>query len=85
MRVTKQCFKDGNPVIGFPEKLIFSQQCHYWSIWKITDFCLKLIPAAVSEYLARFLIEAFSQVPAPVFGNWQRISPTTNCLLKKFV
>ena len=53
MMVTKQRFEDG----------------HYWSIWKITAFCLKLIPVAVLEYLARFLIEAFSQVPAPVFGN----------------
>ena len=83
MRVTKQRFEDGNIATGFLEKLISSQQCYYWSIWKITALCLKLIHVAVLEYLSRFLIEAISQVPAPVFDDWQRTSPTTNCFVDK--
>ena len=44
-------------------------------MWSTSVLFLKFISAAVLEYSPRFLLDALSQVPAPIFSNLRRIAP----------
>lgn len=44
-------------------------------LWSTSVLFLKLISAAVLKYSPRFLLDAFSQVQAPIFSNLRRIAP----------